>query len=54
MPIIEPEILLDGDHSIEVCAEVSERVFTAVMKAIEGRIVNFFSLLLILSKALVV
>ena len=33
MPIIEPEILLDGDHSIEVCAEVSERVFTAVMKA---------------------
>jgi fructose-bisphosphate aldolase class I len=33
VPIIEPEILQDGDHSIEVCAEVSERVFSAVMKA---------------------
>jgi len=32
VPIIEPEILQDGDHSIEVCAEVSERVFSAVME----------------------
>lgn len=32
MPIIEPEILQDGDHSIEVCAEVSEKVFSAVMR----------------------
>lgn len=32
MPIIEPEILQDGDHSIEVCAEVSEKVFSAVMQ----------------------
>ena len=31
-PIIEPEILQDGDHDIEVCAAVSERVFSAVMK----------------------
>jgi len=30
-PIIEPEILQDGDHDINVCAEVSERVFAAVM-----------------------
>ena len=34
MPIIEPEILQDGSHSIDVCARVSERVFTAVMKAL--------------------
>ena len=33
MPIIEPEILTDGDHTIEECARVSERVFSAVMKA---------------------
>lgn len=33
VPIIEPEILQDGSHSIQVCAEVSERVFAAVMKA---------------------
>merc|ERR1711904_224678 len=31
-PIIEPEILQDGDHDIEVCAAVSERVFSAVMQ----------------------
>ena len=33
MPIIEPEILQDGTHTIETCAEVSERVFAAVMHA---------------------
>jgi fructose-bisphosphate aldolase, class I len=33
VPIIEPEILQDGNHTIETCAEVSERVFSAVMKA---------------------
>ena len=33
VPIIEPEILQDGSHTIETCAEVSERVFAAVMKA---------------------
>lgn len=31
VPIIEPEILQDGTHDIARCAEVSERVFSAVM-----------------------
>merc|ERR1719453_427390 len=31
-PIIEPEILQDGSHDIDVCAAVSERVFSAVMQ----------------------
>ena len=31
VPIIEPEILLDGSHTIQTCAAVSERVFSAVM-----------------------
>ena len=31
VPIIEPEILQDGEHDIDVCAAVSERVFSAVM-----------------------
>jgi fructose-bisphosphate aldolase class I len=31
---VEPEILTDGGHSIEVCAEASEKVFSAVMKAL--------------------
>ena len=33
VPIIEPEILTDGSHSIETCAKVSEKVFSTVMKA---------------------
>lgn len=32
VPIIEPEILQDGSHDIHKCAEVSERVFSAVMQ----------------------
>lgn len=34
VPIVEPEILADGDHSIDVCAEASERVFAACQKAL--------------------
>lgn len=34
VPIVEPEILTDGDHSIDVCAEVSERVFRKVVQAL--------------------
>jgi len=32
VPIIEPEILQDGDHDIDVCAAASEKVFSAVMQ----------------------
>jgi len=34
VPIIEPEILSDGNHSIQKCAEVSEKVYEAVQCAI--------------------
>jgi fructose-bisphosphate aldolase class I len=34
VPIVEPEILSDGDHSIEHCAYVTERVLSAVFKAL--------------------
>lgn len=33
VPIVEPEILMDGNHSIERTAEVQERVLTEVYKA---------------------
>eukprot|EP00187_Rhodella_violacea_P013366 CAMPEP_0184713852 /NCGR_PEP_ID=MMETSP0314-20130426/4121_1 /TAXON_ID=38298 /ORGANISM="Rhodella maculata, Strain CCMP 736" /LENGTH=395 /DNA_ID=CAMNT_0027176615 /DNA_START=30 /DNA_END=1217 /DNA_ORIENTATION=- len=33
VPIIEPEILMDGDHDIERTAEVAEEVLAAVYKA---------------------
>jgi len=32
-PIVEPEVMMDGDHDIETCARVSERVYSEVMKA---------------------
>jgi len=40
VPIVEPEILTDGSHTIEECAAASERVFAGVMKAlIEHKII---------------
>lgn len=32
VPIVEPEVLMDGPHSIHVSAEVSERVYAACFK----------------------
>ena len=34
VPIVEPEVLIDGDHTIEHCSDVSERVFHAVFEAL--------------------
>lgn len=34
VPIVEPEVLIDGDHTIERCAEVSEHVLHAVFNAL--------------------
>ena len=34
VPIVEPEILTDGSHSIEVCAAVTEKVLAATYKAL--------------------
>lgn len=34
VPIVEPEILMDGSHSIEKCAYVTEKVLAAVYKAL--------------------
>eukprot|EP01068_Selenidium_serpulae_P016425 Selendium_serpulae@DN6296_c0_g1_i1.p1 len=35
VPIVEPEILTDGAHSIEVCAEVTEKVLVACFAALK-------------------
>lgn len=32
VPIVEPEVLMDGDHTLERCAEVTQRVLAAVFK----------------------
>jgi fructose-bisphosphate aldolase class I len=34
VPIVEPEVLLDGDHSMERCSEVTEAVLQAVFHAL--------------------
>ena len=34
MPIVEPEVLIDGDHTLERCSEVSEAVLHAVFDAL--------------------
>lgn len=34
VPIVEPEVLVDGTHSIDECAEKSEKVYSAVVKAL--------------------
>ncbi len=34
VPIVEPEVLMDGDHDIGRCAQVTERVLRAVFEAL--------------------
>jgi len=34
VPIVEPEVLLDGDHTLQRCAEVTEAVLHAVFQAL--------------------
>jgi fructose-bisphosphate aldolase class I len=34
VPIVEPEVLMDGDHSIETCHEVTGRTLRAVYRAL--------------------
>ncbi len=38
VPIVEPEVLMDGPHSIHVSAEVSERVYAACFKQLSGQL----------------
>ena len=37
VPIVEPEVLMDGSHSIETCQEVSEATLHRVFKALVGQ-----------------
>jgi len=36
VPIVEPEVLIDGDHSIERCAEVTRATLVAVFKELDA------------------
>jgi fructose-bisphosphate aldolase class I len=46
VPIVEPEVLLDGAHSIERCFEVTEATFHAVFHALHAQRVALEGLLL--------
>lgn len=46
VPIVEPEVLMDGTHSIETSAEVTERVLAAVFKALNDHHVLLEGILL--------
>jgi len=46
VPIVEPEVLMDGDHSIEVCAAVTERVWAVQIAALHEHKLLFEGLLL--------
>ena len=35
VPIVEPEVLMDGIHSIDICHEVSEKTFSKVFEELE-------------------
>jgi fructose-bisphosphate aldolase class I len=46
VPIVEPEVLLDGDHSLQRCAEVTEAVLHAVFHALHRHQVRLEYMLL--------
>jgi fructose-bisphosphate aldolase, class I len=46
VPIVEPEVLLDGDHSLQRCAEVTEEVLHAVFHALHRHGVTLESMVL--------
>src|SRR5207248_4818922 len=46
VPIVEPEVLIDGDHTLERCHEVSEAVLSAVFRAIHRHRVSLEGMVL--------
>lgn len=46
VPIVEPEVLMDGSHTLERCEEVTAAALTAVFHALTAHRVQFESMLL--------
>ncbi|MEO8886729.1 MAG: class I fructose-bisphosphate aldolase [Mucilaginibacter sp.] len=46
VPFVEPEVLMDGGHSIEKCAEVTNQVLQAVFNALHRHRVNLEGIIL--------
>ena len=48
VPIVEPEVLMDGGHTIETCYQVTERTLNAVFAALKSQRVPLEQILLTL------
>ncbi|HEV7432714.1 MAG TPA: class I fructose-bisphosphate aldolase, partial [Steroidobacteraceae bacterium] len=46
VPIVEPEVLMDGDHSIERCEEVTDAVLTEVFHQLAGHRIHLEGMIL--------
>ncbi len=46
VPIVEPEVLMDGAHSIERCEEVTSEVLTEVFQQLEGHRIHLEGMIL--------
>ncbi len=46
VPIVEPEVLMDGPHTLERCGEVTERTLHAVFRALDAQRVPFEQMVL--------
>ena len=46
VPIVEPEVLMDGDHTIERCYEITEATLHSVFHSLFGQRVPFGQILL--------
>lgn len=46
VPIVEPEVIMDGDHSLEQCAEVTTEVLHAVFNALYAHKVDLEGMIL--------
>jgi fructose-bisphosphate aldolase class I len=46
VPIVEPEVIMDGDHSLKKCAKVTEKVLTILFKQLEKQKVNLQGVIL--------
>ena len=46
VPIVEPEVIMDGDHNIETCYKVTSRVLKKVFNELEKQSVYLNGILL--------
>ncbi len=46
VPVVEPEVLMEGDHTLEACSEVSERVLRTVFRELYAQRVKLEGMIL--------